>query len=421
MKQSYNIINALVSIADSEKYSLTNHIKLSKKIKEVKDEELKQMPLCINVISIAARGKLKETAHSEILQKLLLRQEILTSFQKNVLAIENPILKVEDIRKPDCERMDISIYADNMCLIIENKVNNAEEQCGQIFRYVESAINNGYDPAQIKVLYLNSNHHYPPTDYSLTEKGEGKKRIPEKVELIIKDFRHDVYNWIKGLSEEEELKKILATSSEIYLHSALLQYQDYLEENFYITDKYSKMKERIKTTINTEILKGISDEKDTDFTERLTLLEEAIEDIQELSDGIKEFIDDLSIRQEAYCIQKELNKFGLLLIDMKEYGYLENNYGIRISINGKSGFITYGYGNNIDEKYIGFAFNTSSLSESEKKCLLRLFKRFGRTNAGEEELFPCWCWINTSILNEYVNFVEFVKEQAATEKLFIKF
>ena len=177
------------------------------------------------------------------------------------------------------------------------------------------------------------------------------------------------------------------------------------------TSKSETIKERIRFTINSEILEGISDENDADFSKRLAVLEDAIEDLQQLSDGIMTIKNELSMRKEAYDIKKELAKDELLLIDMKKYGYDENNFGVKISINGKYGFLTYGYGNK-GEGFIGIAFDTASLTESEKRFLVRLFCRFGKTNAGEESLYPCWAWINTSLLNEYINFVRFVKEQS---------
>ena len=108
------------------------------------------------------------------------------------------------------------------------------------------------------------------------------------------------------------------------------------------------------------------------------------------------------------------------MIDLKDYGYDEDNYGVRISINEKYGFLVYGYGKNGDG-YIGFAFDTSSLSTNEKRLLIRIFKRFGKDNQGEEDLYPCWCWVDSTLLNEYVSFVRFIKKQVASENLPISF
>ena len=406
MEQNTNIINALNTYEELGKAVLANYIKVSDIVKAVKAEELSRIPLHINVISISAVGRLKETAHSAILQHLLLNQTILTSFLKNIVGIDNLNVRARNVRPAEQDRIDVSIYDDSLCLIIENKINNAQEQPGQIFRYVKSAISKGYAPKQIKVLYLNSNHHYPPTDYSLTEEGKGENRIPDGIELIVRDYYGDIYRWIKGLPE-------IIPKSESYLQSALCQYQDYLEEHFYITYKFNQMKERIRFTINSEILKGISDENDADFSKRLAILEDAMADLQDLSDGIMTIKHELSMQKNAYNIQKELAEDGLSLIYLKEYGYHEDdNYGVRISMNGKYGFLTYGYSSKEKKYYIGFAFNTSNLTETEKECMLRLFKRFGKENSGEEDFFPCWCWIETSLLNEYVNFVRFVKEQS---------
>lgn len=100
---------------------------------------------------------------------------------------------------------------------------------------------------------------------------------------------------------------------------------------------------------------------------------------------------------------------------MEGYGYEEGNAGVRIALNGKGGFISYGYG---DREYIGLGFNTSGLTKTEISTINRLFKRFGKENFGEEPRFPCWNYIeeDTSLLNEYVNFVLFIKDITENEK-----
>lgn len=55
-------------------------IKVIKGLSNKKEEELKKLPYHLNVISSAARGKLKETAHSMILSDLLNFPDIQKSF-----------------------------------------------------------------------------------------------------------------------------------------------------------------------------------------------------------------------------------------------------------------------------------------------------------------------------------------------------
>lgn len=384
----------------------------SSEVGVIREEEKAKMPLHINVIMISAIGRLKETAHSSILQHFLRNQLILDSFVKTILGIDNIKINVKNVRNAEQDRIDVSIYEKGLCVIIENKVNDAVEQPGQIYRYVELALEAGYSEEQIVVLYLNSSHRTKPSDFSLTKDG---CRIPQIVEdnLIVKDYSHDIYNWLIELIP-------LIPDNEKYLLSALHQYIDYLEEYFYLTDKYEIMKERIKSTISDNILKGLTDENDVDFSQRLSALKETSENLQQLLDGVNELIDTLSVKKDAVQIQVELSKSGFDLIDLKEFGYDEDNFGIKIDINGKGGYIAYGYG---DKEYIGFAFDTATLTKAEIAYLNRVFKKFGKENYGEEEIWPCWNYIGeTSLLNEFSNFVQYVHELSLSDdKCTIKF
>lgn len=409
MGQEIWLVNVLNSVKDLETQEIKDLYGLSKLAGEIRKEELARMPLHINVIMIAAKGKLKETAHSEILQHLLKHQEILDSFVLNILCLKSKGLSVNDVREAEKDRIDVSIYSDKLCVIIENKVNDAVEQTGQIFRYVQLAKKEGYQDDQIIVLYLNSSHWDKPSDRSLTKNGEGIERIPEIIEknLIVKDYAHDIYKWAKNLSS-------VLLPKEEYIKSALHQYVDYLEEYFYLTDKFTTMKEKIKSIIESEILAGFSDENDVNYDKRIKALEEANEDLELLKISIDEKIGELEWLQDFVSIKRELGKRGFNLIDMEEYGYDEGNAGVKIALNGKGGFISYGYG---DREYIGLGFNTSGLTKTEISTINRLFRKFGKENFGEEAKFPCWNYIDehTSLLNEFINFVLFIKDFAEKE------
>lgn len=393
----------LGSILNSVKNLETQEIKhlygLSRLAGEIRKDELARMPLHINVIMIAAKGKLKETAHSEILQHLLKHQEILDSFVVNILGVKNKGLSVDDVRPAEKDRIDVSIYSDRLCVIIENKVNDAGEQTGQIFRYVQLAKEEGYRDEEIIVLYLNSSHWDKPSDKSLTNEGKGIERIPGIIEnnLIVRDYAHDIYKWVKNLS-------LTLSPREEYINSALHQYIDYLEEYFYLTDKFTAMKEKIKSIIDTEILVGLSDANDVNYEKRINTLTDAKEDLELLKTSIENRITELTRLKKIYLIEQELANKGLKLSEMSLYGYDKNDSGVKIELNGKKGFIAYG------NDYIGFAFNTQSLNESEISFLNELFNQYGKVNAGEETKWPVWAYVNeTDILIEFVNFVSFVK------------
>lgn len=321
------------------------------------------------------------------------------------MGIDRVKVKSKNVRPAEQDRIDISVYDTDICIIIENKVNNAPEQPGQIYRYVKLAMETGYKAEQVRVLYLNSNNHCKPSDFSLTENGE---RIPQEVEetIVIKDYAHDIYDWLK------ELPSIIPEDQE-YLLSALHQYQDYLEEKFHLTDKYKNMKERIRITITENLLKGLSDENDADYSKRINALYEASENLQQLLDSVNELAHSYSVKKDAILIKQEIGKYDLSLIDLAQYGYRQDAFGVKISINGKPGYIAYGYGK---REYIGFAFETSSLTEVEVNYLNSLFKNLGKENRGEEKLWPCWNYIGeTTLLNEFSNFAHYVKKQSEIE------
>lgn len=393
-------------------------LSLSSNVGEIRRNELSRMPLHINVITISAVGRLKETAHSSILQHLLRHQSILDSFIVNIVGINDIEVKSENVRPAEQDRIDISIYDKDICLIIENKVNDAVEQQSQVYRYVKMALEAGYKEKQIRVLYLNSNHHNKPSDNSLTFNDD---RIPKTIEnnLVVKDYAHDIYEWLKDLPS-------IIPEDQKYIISALHQYQDYLEEYFYLTNKFDNMKQRIKTTIIENILKNLSDENDPDFSKRINALEEAAENLEQLMEGVKDLTNDLSakryaisVKKESKRIQTELALLQLTLIDLSDYGYVENNYGVKISLNNKVGYIAFGYDS---EYYICFAFNTSLLTK-EKNFLNRIFKKCGKTSEEEADCLPCWCYIGEkNLLNEYCNLVQYVKDQStADEDYIIKF
>lgn len=425
MDKFEKFLPVLKGLTQSEDLTNINLLQMSTEIGDIREEELSKMPLHINVITISAVGKLKETAHSSILQHLIRHQTVLDSFMKSIMGIDKVRVHSKSVRKAEQDRIDVSIYDRDICVIIENKVNGAVEQPGQIFRYVQLALEAGYQEEQIRVLYLNSNHHEKPTDFSLTGNGENLNRISKTIEdnIIVRDYAHDIYEWIKELSP-------IIPNSEKYLISALHQYQDYLEEYFFLTDKFQHMRQRIKTVIAENILKGLSDDNDADFSQRIESLSEASENLQQLIDAVNELKGTYSVRKEAAHIQTELAKSDLELIDLADFGYDQQNFGVRISINGKCGYIAYGYGDG-DKEYIGFAFETSSLTKSLTKTeinyLNRIFKKFGKENRREEEdIWKCWtCWDyigETSLLNEFSNFVQYVKDLAENdEKCPIKF
>ena len=141
-------INYTISLANSVAYS--------------KQEKISKLPFHFNVITSAARGKLRETGHSRILCDLLHHQNIRKDFIKfffpDVDCDNNDFIIEKEFGDKD-SHIDLILYNDKDCIIVENKVNNAVEQYRQIYRYVfDIAISKlGRSIEHIYVLYLNKN------------------------------------------------------------------------------------------------------------------------------------------------------------------------------------------------------------------------------------------------------------------------
>lgn len=83
-------------------------LSLSSQVGEIREEEISKMPLHINVIMISAVGRLRETAHSSILQHLLRNQLILDSFVQTILGIDNIKVRAKNVRTAEKDHIDVS-------------------------------------------------------------------------------------------------------------------------------------------------------------------------------------------------------------------------------------------------------------------------------------------------------------------------
>ena len=238
---------------------ITNLLHLSKKVVEIENEISEGIPFHINLIDIIIDSRLKEISHSAILHRLLCNPDILKSFVGSIIGLPTKTIKTKAIRPREKDHMDISIYDDEICIIIENKINDAKEQTGQLFRYVEEA-RKKYCDSNIYILYLTSDHIYKPSDKSLTRNGDGRERMTSAIEdrIIIKDFKHDIYNWIKDLSSLDLKNEIL--------NSAILQYKDYLEELFKMKPEKKKLKDYTRREIERLLLQDKPDMDNPDYS-----------------------------------------------------------------------------------------------------------------------------------------------------------
>lgn len=267
---------------------------------EIKKRELDKLPYYINVIDSAARGKLRETAHSRILADLLRHPKIQRAFLKEMLDIDsNCDLKVETEVGSMESHIDIALYKPNeKFIIIENKANWAVEQPRQIWRYVrEIAMKKyGFEESQIYVLYLNPKENPLPSEQSVKN---GDDSIVETLgpRFVIKSFAYDIVNW---------LNKLHFSTDEPYIKSAADQYASYLEHFYGTSKQLESMKSALKEFIIERInLKAMS-------------LNDKISELTDISEKLRDMLDTADSLNREYkekwlrcCIHSIAEKYNL--------------------------------------------------------------------------------------------------------------
>ncbi len=204
----------------------------------IRQNFIAELPFSFNVISAALFGtRLKEVAHSFILAELLKDEHIQKDFLSSFLSFECSVpLNLEREK----ENLDLSLWNKDYFVIIENKVNDAQEQPGQIARYVKIAKRKGYADEQIYVLYLNSRGRLMPSANSTTYKEDGVvilDALPILGErLIVRSYANDILPWLKSLVFEEK---------DVFLKSGVRQYIDYLERKFELLKEYEPMNKEL--------------------------------------------------------------------------------------------------------------------------------------------------------------------------------
>lgn len=276
---------------------------LATAVRHTRETELKKLPHTINVITSAARGRLKETAHCRILADLLRKKELQRSFLDYFLG--NFDLKgTGSIPPTDTDRIDICIEGKNFFVIIESKVNGAEEQPGQIYRYVQIAYSKGYRPEEIYVLYLCRMFPSRPSNYSLTENGKGKTSVKADLadRLVCLSYRNDILPWLETLPATD------ISENECYIQSALIQYIDYLRNLCETYDKYLPMKQAIEELLVQELKLNESQTSE----ERMQRIDDAIEDAEKLA----EYLRELKTQEEWKKLEDDYqHEFPQLKID----------------------------------------------------------------------------------------------------------
>ena len=198
-------------------------IMFSNQISDIMVKHFAQRPFHLNVIEAACRGRFKETGHSLVLADMLKHPYIQSSFLSTFLGIQHEYMKVT----AENDRVDVALKSDDMFVIIENKVNAAEEKENQVYRYVHKIgmEKYGYDMSQIYVVYLNPTNRIPPSEYSLCDNNNENNVFEDLGEghYTIQSYKYDITNWLRELSIDNEP----------HISSALDQYIDFLDNKFH--------------------------------------------------------------------------------------------------------------------------------------------------------------------------------------------
>lgn len=203
-------------------------------------EKKKKIPYNINVID---ELHINENGHSRILYKLLQygkeehNYELLNSLMDYIkkkypqkksfqrIHVEKPVITQED------KRIDLWIRDSSYSIIFENKIYNAIDQESQLSRYIDKTkeLSHGYKDSDIYIIYLSQIGQEPEAQTW----GKYKDTFQER--YLNLSFRNDVLPWLK----EDVLPNIRV--KDIYLHSAVLQYIDYLEGMFFLRNSNNKL------------------------------------------------------------------------------------------------------------------------------------------------------------------------------------
>lgn len=312
-------------------------------------------PLRINVIYYAARGKLKEVAHSMILAGLLGEKDILNNFLDTFLPSSNNENHYNYEIKREFNHIDVSLENEYNYIIIENKVNDAIEQPHQIFQYVKDAKKTGKN---VFVIYLNSVARDFPTEKSLNDaNGKSVFELIRKEHFVVLSYKYDILPWLDKLendfTNEPEYR---------YLKTSLFQYIDYLKMKFDINGEFlNKMKEKIDELLGIDSECG-DVERLSFYHQELSLLETYRDEINKVKIKIVKKLLEECKKQ----LQKDLgNKINF------EANKYDDKTGFIFSIlNGKIEIVltTTNY-----EPWWGFSINDEKLRECVKRKLESCF------------------------------------------------
>lgn len=389
MKETLRISNLLFQ------YRLNyykNGIRLSDRVHQIIKTHLDKIPFHLNAIEAACRGRFKETGHSLILANLLKHPIIQSSFIKTFLNIQHEYMHVT----AEKNRIDVALKGKDIFVIIENKVNDAEEMENQIYRYVnEIGIKKyGFTLPQIYVIYLNPTTRTLPSPYSLCDKNKENNVFEalEKEHFKVLSYKYDITDWLRKLSIENEP----------HIASALDQYIDFLENKFYTSPIYQNMNKEIKDFILKELhIEGLT------LQEQITALKNEHEKVTTLLDSIEDLRIELR-KEESNRLMREWQSEIEKEISLSQD---EHSFGIQLKNQVWLG-VWDGYDAKNNLPYWGFQLENykkiemPDLLESIKKIIEKSNIEHYHT---DEKDFIAWCTTNEGV-SRFLSLYEAAKE-----------
>ena len=314
-------------------------IMFSNQVSDIMVRHFAQRPFHLNVIEAACRGRFKETGHSLVLADMLKHPYIQSSFLSTFLGLQHEYMKVT----AENDRVDVALKSDDMFVIIENKVNAAEEKKNQVYRYVHKIgmEKYGYVMSQIYVVYLNPTNRIPPSNYSLCDDNNENNVFEDLGEdhYTIKSYKYDITSWLRELSIDNEP----------HISSALDQYIDFLENKFHTSPLDKNMNNEIKQFLLKELqIEGKS------YDEQIAALDNQQEKVSELLNAIDNLKIELKKKQSHTMMrewQGQIEKqLGIVLA--------ADEHSFRIQLNNKVWLGVWdGYDSKDHLPYWGFQFD----------------------------------------------------------------
>ncbi|ENN8404562.1 TPA: PD-(D/E)XK nuclease family protein [Proteus mirabilis] len=220
-----------------------------------------------------------ENGHSAILAEILNFKEkgeyiLLNDFIHSVLGYEL-LFNHQTLRiVAECDRIDILIYDEKQCIIVENKINNAIDQPEQLKRYIDKCKFKGYKEENINILYLTDMSIKKDLSKTLSNYSEYFK---EKIKIIA--YHPTIIEWLTS----SVLPNIKNKDNDFYCFNS--QYIDHLNGRFFKRPKDETMNNEINDFISKQF-----DLKEDNIAENITILESELKLLNELQSRMNTII-----------------------------------------------------------------------------------------------------------------------------------